>query len=108
MTGGLPRKTTSGVKLRAPRGGGSAIRQCFAARKGRYLFQIASLNPALKGGACREAYRPTTIPCWARDDLNFPAYQGRGKAKARQSFKRCTCNPAEAGFVWQEINSKFP
>jgi hypothetical protein len=38
------------VKLPAPRGGGSAVRQCFAARKGRHLFQIASLNPALKGG----------------------------------------------------------
>jgi hypothetical protein len=38
------------VKLPAPRGGGSAVRQCFAARKGKNLFQIASLNPALKGG----------------------------------------------------------
>jgi hypothetical protein len=30
-----------------------------ASRKGKYLFQIASLNPALKGGACREANRST-------------------------------------------------
>jgi hypothetical protein len=37
------------VKLPALKGG--------ASRKGKYLFQIASLNPALKGGACREAYR---------------------------------------------------
>jgi hypothetical protein len=28
-----------------------------ASRKGNYLFQIASLNPALKGGDCREANR---------------------------------------------------
>ncbi|MGD2270758.1 MAG: hypothetical protein PVI06_10210 [Desulfobacterales bacterium] len=39
----------SKVKLPAPRGE--------ASRKGRYLFQIASLSPALKGGACREASR---------------------------------------------------
>jgi hypothetical protein len=37
------------VKLPALKGG--------ASRKGKYLFQIASLNPALKGGACREANR---------------------------------------------------
>jgi hypothetical protein len=37
------------VKLPALKGG--------ASRKGIYLFQIASLNPALKGGACREANR---------------------------------------------------
>jgi hypothetical protein len=38
------------VKLPTLKGG--------ASRKGKYLFQIASLNPALKGGACREANRP--------------------------------------------------
>jgi hypothetical protein len=46
------------ANLPALKGGGSAVRQCFAARIGNYLFQIASLNPALKGGACRGANRP--------------------------------------------------
>ncbi len=41
------------VKLPALKGG--------ASRKGKYLFQIASLNPALKGGACREADRSKMI-----------------------------------------------
>ncbi len=45
-------KKKSKVKLPATRGG--------ASRKGNYLFQIASLNPALKGGDCREANLSTS------------------------------------------------
>ncbi len=45
----LPVLFRNNVKLPALMGG--------ASRKGKYLFQIASLNPASKGGACREANR---------------------------------------------------
>jgi hypothetical protein len=48
-----PRKAKHGVKLPALKGG--------ASRKGKYLFKIASLNPALKGRACREASRPVLV-----------------------------------------------
>jgi hypothetical protein len=41
------------VKLPALKGG--------ASRKGKYLFEIASLNPALKGGECKEANRSNLV-----------------------------------------------
>jgi hypothetical protein len=56
-----PRKAKHGVKLPALKGGDSAVRQCFAARKGNHLFKIASLHSALKGRACREASRPVLV-----------------------------------------------
>ena len=39
------------VKLSSLKGGGSALRQCFAARQGFFPFNIAPLYPGLKGGA---------------------------------------------------------
>jgi hypothetical protein len=47
------------VKLPALKGGVS--------RKGKYLFQIASPNPALKGGACREANRSKRLLQYIKD-----------------------------------------
>jgi hypothetical protein len=48
-----PRKAKHGVVLPALKGGTS--------RKGNYLFKIASLHPALKGRAFREASRPVIV-----------------------------------------------
>ena len=74
------------VKLPALKGG--------ASRKGKYLFQIASLNPALKGGACREANRSrkSKVSIKPSSELKRENMDDAGNAAAgsgRQGSWRC-------------------